>query len=263
MTRAAVARRASYTLTDLFDTDGAIGSPWTDGHSVAPQSWEPLGVRDGAAVIWQDRTRTGTYQADQWNHPPSPGGTLYSAIGCAYVDTGSSMPDITVRWNGHAQIPTVHGTANSHVEGTPLLYVDPTNPLGGFGVWPAWAAGQAVWFAGYIGSPAEHFTTVAVGSFTSHVEGQPCDIRLVAVAPGRVLLYLDGVQQPLTSLAAPSGNLSPVIGGVRGDYDPIPVDPSLITSTKHGFALDGHIVYPTANVTTTPGIYSIEMTCHP
>lgn len=262
MTRAAVARRASYTLTDLFDTDGAIAAPWTDGHADAPDGWEPLGVRDGAAVIWQDRTRTGTYQADQWNHPPSPGGTLYSAIGCAYIDTGSTMPDITVNWSGNLALPAVHGTANSHVEATPLLYVDPTNPLGGFGVWPSNLLGTPAWLAGYIGQPAENFTVIAYGGIT-HDEGTPGDVRLVAVAPGRVLLYLDGVQQPLTSLAAPSGNLSPVIGGARGAYDPITVDPSLTSSTKHGFALDGHIVYPTANATTTPGIYSIEMTCHP
>lgn len=212
-------------------------------------------------MIWQDRTRSGTYQADQFNHPPSPPGTLYSAIGCAYVDTGSTMPDITVRWSGHLALPAVHGTTNSHVEATPLLYVDPANPLGGFGAWPSNLLGSPAWLVGYIGQPPENFTVVGFGPIT-HPEGTPGDIRLVAVAPGRVLLYLDGVQQPVTSPAAPSGNLSPVMGGVRGPYDPITVDPSLTSSTKHGFALDAHIVYPTADATTTPGIYSIDINCY-
>ncbi len=237
------ARPATYSLTDAFTVDGALASPWTDAAAVKPTSFEPIGARDGWACIWADQQRGGTYQVDQWVHPPSPPGTLYRSIGCAYVDTGSPIVDVEWRWHGHAEIPTTHETANAHVEATALLYVDLDNPLGGFGCWPSWFGGSPVWLVGYMGSPPELFgsasqSLIGIGAISDHVEGEECVFRLTATNTGRVLLYRNDVQQAIIRTAGPH----------FGAYDPIPVDPSLLGSTLHGFELDAHIAYPDATV---------------
>lgn len=238
-----------HTASDDFEVDGPLAAPWIDGHTIKPDRFEPLGARAGAAVIWTDRTRPGTYQLDQSKSPPVPPGALYSAVGCAYQDTGSVLPDVTIDWTGNWHIP-VPLALNSHVEATPLVYIDLDNPLGGAGFWPGHFGGDtAAWLFGYIGSPPELFRVDGLGTPTSSVEGQACQIRVVAVSPGRIILIKDGVQQPIVTTRGPA----------RAPLDPIPVDPSLTSSTLHGFALDGHLVYPTGNATITPGITGIEL----
>ena len=242
-----------YSHADAFPVDGAIAAPWIDGHAEKPNSWEPIGVRDGAAVIWQDRTRAGTYQANQATNPPSPPGTLWAAIGCAYHETGSLLPDVEVTWNGHF---AWNVNPNEHVEGTPLLYVDPDKFLGGFGAWPTHIGVTPAILVGYIGSPAENFTVVGLSDLTGVDEGVPHTIRLQAVAVGRVILWWDGERLPVTRSGTPYST------SYWSPLDPIPVHPSLTASTKHGFALDGHVVLPTGDVTTTPGIYDFSLSAY-
>ena len=255
MTRCALARPARRHVTRPLE-DGPLAAPWVDASSVYPTRFEPLTVVDGWARIGPDEQRGGTYQADQWVHPPSPPGSLYRSIGCAYVDCGSTMVDVSWRWHGHAQIPVTHGTTNAHVEATALLHVDLANPLGGFGCWPSWLAGQPVWLVAYMGSPPELFgqpsqPLVGIGAITDHVEGEECVFRLVSVAPGRVLLYRNGVQQAIVRTAGP----------LFGPYDPLPIDPSLVASTLHGFELDAHIAYPGA--TECDGLTDLTITSYP
>lgn len=251
MTRCKVRTKTPvYSYSDDFSTAGAIASPWVDGHSVKPNGWEPLGARSGAAVIWTDRTRSGTYQTDQSQSPPSPPGTLYSAIGCAWHSTGGHLPDISLTWPGYF---SHSGNPNQHVEATPLLYIDPENPLGGFGVWPAAVGSNAALFGGYIGQPAENFNVVALGNLGAYTDGVPHTLRLTAVAKGRVVVFWDGVQVPMTRNATTNAF------NYRGPLDPIDVVPSLTSSTLHGFALDGHLVLPTSNATTTAGAYDFAM----
>lgn len=243
MTRVKARDRATtYSLVDAFNATGKLTAPWVNGSDVKPNYFEPIGARNGAACIWQDFQRGGgSYQADDWVHPPNPPGSYYSGIGCAYVDTGSTLVDITVTCHPNVPIPVTHGTANAHVETTPLLYVDLDNPLGGFGCWPSELVGSPAWLVGYMGSPPELFgqpsqPLLAVAAMTNPTV--PFELRLVTPAPGRVLIYRDGVQVPFVRTTGP----------YRGPYDPFIIDPSLASSTKHGFELDGHVAYPDCTV---------------
>ncbi len=240
MTRCAVQYRTQTFGPDyLFNqADGPIGGPWTDAASTHPTRFEPIGVRDGLPCIWEDFQRGGTYQTDHTVHPPSPPGSLYGGIGCAYVET--PIPDFTLRTANNLP-PTTATDPSSHVEATPLVYIDLDNPLGGFGVWPSVLLGVPVFLIGYMGSPPELFgqpsqPLVALGAMPGYVWGTPFDLRLVAVSRGRVLVFVDGVQ-----LACPR-----TAGPYRGPLDPLIVDPSLASSNLHGFELDAHLAYPDA-----------------
>ena len=41
--------------------------------------------------------------------------------------------------------------------------------------------------------------------------------------------------------------------------NPLEVDPEMINSTLHGFAVDAHLVDPVSNITTTKAIESIQI----
>ena len=52
-----------------------------------------------------------------------------------------------------------------------------------------------------------------------------------------------------------------MVDGDFGHADPLPIDPSLVASTLHGFELDAHIAYPDA--TACDGLTDLTITSYP
>jgi len=205
---------------------------------VEPDQFEPLGIYDGGVVIADTDSRPGTYDTTPPSHPAVVGRPL-RGIGCAFTDTGSTRVSVTATWSGHRGIEGK--PPHSHVEGTPLLYVTPGTPRFAFGAWPSELWGRGVIFAGYIGSPPEKFEILATALLDKNQKpGTPLALELRAEEPGRVTVWVDGKQ-----VSFDSGY------GLR----PIEIDPGLIDSTLHGFAVDAHYVDP---VSAIPHIKSIE-----
>ena len=229
-----------YSLTDEFERNdaGHLGPEWIDCKSQNSASFEPLGILDGGVVVPDPFTRPGVYDTTPPSGHPPTNGRLYPGIGCAFVDTGTTTVSVKVIWSGHHGVE--HGPPISHVEATPLIYVSPGTPKFGFGAWTSQLYGAPVILLGYVGSPVEKFESVAYARLRDHVTGTPREVELRAEEPGKVTVWVDGEQV----------SLEPDIG-----FDPIEIDPSLIDSTKHGFAVDAHLVDPPTNI---PSIKSIE-----
>jgi hypothetical protein len=98
---------------------------------------------------------------------------------------------------------------------------------------------------GYIGNPPEDFVDYLVGTAAfTHTDGTPRDIELRATTAGQVTVWLDGVQLSFNN-------------GIG--TNPYTVDAGLASSTLHGFALDGHLVFPYTTLPTMKGIERIEV----
>lgn len=236
---------------DLCDTfaraAGSLGAGWVTGHDLAPTLYEPVGIDGtGAAVITDPYARTGVdgYEPERAieanPHPPADG-KLYPGIGYAVRDLPGWLPDVEVVWAGNRSTVAGH-----HVEAGPLLYADPSNPLGGFGCWMAslYATssndGLNALLVGYIGSPPELFgqddAPVIGAAAYAHTDGTPMRVRIRSIEPGVVSVYLDGR-----------------IVTINGE-DTVTIDASLLGSTLHGFCLDAHMVRPRSSIPTIPGV---------
>ena len=231
----------SFTLEDTFDRENSprIEPPWSDCKSVAPDHFEPLGIFDGGIVIADTDSRPGTYDATPPSAHPPADGRIFRGIGCAFTDTGSTRVSVTATWSGHRGIegePPI-----SHVEGTPLLYITPGVPRFAFGAWPSELWGRGVIFAGYIHAPPENFEIIATALLDKeHKPGLPMVLELRAEEPGKVTVWVDGKQASFNE---------------GYDLRPLEIDPELVDSTLHGFAVDAHFVDP---VSAIPRIKSIE-----
>ena len=237
---------------DAFDrADGPLGDGWINGHDVMPTVFEPLGIYGGAVVVSDPRARAAdsAYAADQ--HSGTGDGKLLESIGCAWRETGSTMVSVKIKWSGNweydenAVYPAQSG---HHAEATPLMYVTPGHPKHGFGAWPSSFAANGdkvpLWIVGYIGNPPEDFNDYVVDTaLFTHTDGTPRDIEIRAVAPGQVILLMDGVQVSL---------------GTHG-LNPVTIDPELAGSTLHGVAVDSHFVWPRTDVPTTKAIEEVTI----
>jgi hypothetical protein len=234
-----------YSLTDEFERNDAerLGPEWIDCKSQKPASFESLGILDGGVVVPDPFTRPGVYDTTPPSGHPPTNARLYPGIGCAFVETGTTTVSVKVIWSGHHGIE--HDPPISHVEATPLLYVSPGTVKFGFGAWTSQLYGAPVMLLGYVGSPVEKFESVAYAHLRDgHVTGTPREVELRAEEPGKVTVWVDGEQV----------SLEPDIG-----LDPIEIDPSLIESTKHGFAVDAHLVDPPASIPTIKSIEAISI----
>lgn len=236
------ATATEFLFSDDFERDNAdtLGPRWTDCKSVMPDSYEPLGVYDGGVVIPDPYTRPGNYGAPPLGGP-AKNGELFPGIGCAFIDTGSTSVSVKIVWSGHLGIAS--DVPHSHVEGTPLLYITPSNPRFGFGTWISELGGQPVVFAGYIVSPPEAFEIIATAVLPAHESGTPRELELRADEPGEVTMWLDGEQVMFNPGGVPS----------------VSVDPTMIDSTLHGIAVDAHFVVPQSNIPTLKGIETVTI----
>ena len=202
----AAARSATIDFYDDFNRSGALGRGWITGHDLAATTYETVAL-DGTGAVVSDPFARGpltSYEPEaliESNPHPPVGGKWYAGISYAVRDCpGWALPDVEVTWAGWRG--TITG---QHVEAGPLLYVDPANPLGGFGVWMAAfgassaSDGSPAMYVGCIGSPPELFGTasqpaIAVAAYT-HVDGTPMRVRLKMVSTGVANVYLNGVLQ--------------------------------------------------------------------
>lgn len=245
--RTAAAGKHLFSFSDNFDRPNSdhIGGNWVDCHNDNPANFEPLGIRDGGIVVADPKTRPGMYYPTPPRAPTAPAGAqpstdkrLYTGIGCAWMETGATRVSVKILWSGNYGVD--HPPPVSHVEATPLLYVSPDNPRYGFGAWTSQLWSRPIFYVGYIGSPPEKFEVIAAGLFPKpHSSGTPREVELRAEQPGKVTVWIDGEQVSL---------------GEHG-LKPLEVDPTMIRSTLHGFAVDAHFVEP---VSSTPGIKAIE-----
>jgi hypothetical protein len=234
-----------YSFTDEFERSNAenLGSEWLDCDTLNPDSFEPLGILDGGVVVSNPYTRPGVYDTTPPSAHPPTNGRLYPGIGCAFVDTGTTTVSVKVIWSGHHGIE--HDPPVLHVEATPLLYINPSSPKFGFGAWTSELYGAPVMLLGYVGSPVEKFESVAYARLLDgHISGTPREVELRAEEPGKVTVWVDGEQV----------KLEPEIG-----FEPFEVDPSLIDSTNHGFAVDAHLVDPPTSIPTIKSIEAISI----
>jgi hypothetical protein len=151
---------------------------------------------------------------------------------------------VKIIWSGH--FGRSYPVPVSHVEATPLLYISPENPRFGFGAWFSELFGRIVMYVGYIGAPPENFEVIATARrLGEHTSGTPREVELRAEKVGEVTVWLDGEQ-------------------VRFDSDigfsPIKVDPTMIGSTRHGFAVDAHLVDPLSDIPTIKAVEAITIT---
>lgn len=232
-----------YIFTDEFERKNAesLGADWIDCKTLAPDSFEPLGIYDGAVVVADPYTRPGVYDSTPPSGHPPTDSRLYPGIGCAFVDTGSTTVSIKIIWSGNygiEQDPPVF-----HVEATPLLYITPSNPRFGFGTWISQLYGVPVIFAGYIGNPPEKFEVIASALLGEHRHGMSLEVELRAEETGKVTLWVDGVQ----------------LGFEPGGLEPLEVDVSMVKSTLHGIAVDGHFVDPPKNIPIIDAIKAVTI----
>jgi hypothetical protein len=234
-----------FSFTDEFERNDSknLGSEWLDCHTQKPVAFEPLGIRDGGVVVPDPFTRPGVYDTTPPSGHPPTNGRLFPGIGCAYIETGTTTVSVKVIWSGNWGVD--HAPPLSHVEGTPLLYVTPSNPRYGFGAWTSQLYGVPVIFAGYIAAPVENFEVITYARLPDkHVSGTPREIELRAEEPGKVTVWVDGKQVSFE-------------GGVG--LTPISVDPTMIHSTLHGFAVDAHLVDPPTSIPTIKSIEAVTI----
>jgi hypothetical protein len=228
-------------VSDRFERpDGTLGNGWMNCAGWIPDAFEPLGIRDGAAVVPDPMTRPGEYDSfPPTGHPP-PDGKLHHGIGCAWRNTGTDSVSVEVVWAGHRQRPR-------HVEAAPLVHVSPGTDELGFGMWPSAALGVPFLIIGTIGNPPEDFRgLMAVSVPGGHVDGTPARLRITSDGDGMTFWWND--QQ----LRLPDGY----------GLDPYPVPDALRGATRHGFALDAHLTAPD-EVPTTPGALAVEVRPQP
>lgn len=216
---------------DIFDQgDGPLSAEWIDAHDELPNSFEPLGIKSGGAVVRVAQSRSGVYEVG----PPYPDvipqdGKLFHGIGCAYRDFGTRSVSAQVVWNGLWN-ENVDGI---HVEGTPLIHVTPGTTRFGFGCWLGggdFGAGFKLYaFAGHICDPPEQFGNYVLGvkEIVGVAHGDDVLVRLESNGE-EVRIFINDVEQ--TSGWA----------GAAPSY-PFPLHESLKYSTMHGFALDAHL----------------------
>ncbi len=250
--------KTPYLFIDEFERDDAqtLGPQWTDCKSVQPNSYEPLGIREGGAAIAAINTREGVYdQSPPSGHPPTDN-RLYPGIGCAFVDTGSTAVSVKLIWSGNFGLgaeaasdgiavlnnDVEDGNVN-HVEATPLLYINTDHPRFGFGAWTTQLYGNGVFLLGYIGHPAENYEVIATATLGEHYSGTTREVEIRADTPGKITLWLDGKQLPIHKLG----------------LEPLEIDPDLIDSTLHGIAVDAHFVEPRQKIVELKGIEAVQI----
>jgi len=234
-----------YRLEDDFQRADAatLGGAWVDCHATHPGSFEPLGIHEGGVVVADPFSRPGEYDSTPPSGHPPKDGKMYPGIGCAYVDTGTET--VAVKVSGSGNLGLDRAPPISHVEGTPLLYVTPGNSRFGFGAWISELYGVPVIFAGYIGNPVEKFEVVAHARIRDgKPTGTPRELELRALEPGKVTVWIDGKQVAFD-------------GGIG--LQPIAVDPQLVGSTRHGFAVDAHYVDPPQSIKNIKSIEAITI----
>lgn len=233
-----------FSFTDEFERNDSknLGGEWRDCHAQKPAAFEPLGIHDGGVIVPDPFTRPGVYDTTPPSGHPPTNGRLFPGIGCAYRETGSTTVSVKVIWSGNWGVE--HDPPISHVEATPLLYITPENPRFGFGAWTTQLYGAPVILAGYIAAPVENFEVVAHAVLPGkHVPGTPREVELRAETPGKVTVWVDGRQ----------------ISFEPGGLAPIAVDPTMIHSTLHGFAVDAHLVDPPTSIPTIKSIEAVTI----
>ena len=188
-------------------------------------------------------------------HPPEDG-MIYAGIGYA----GRHMPpdwrpDVEVTWSG---LWDVH--AGHHVEVTPLLWIDPDNPLGGFGCWPIAFGmtdvdpGAPLGLVGFIGSPPELFAepeAPVIGQFGfAHTDGTPRKWRIRVNESDEVEILLDDVLMWSRSLS-------------HSSFTSLTGFSSLTASNVHGVAIDQHYVRPISSVPTLDAVLDARFYGYP
>jgi hypothetical protein len=236
-----------FSFTDTFDRPNSndIGEKWVDCHKDKPANFEPLAIYDNGIVIADPKTRPGVYDTTPPSGHPPTNNRIYPGMGCAWTETGATRVSVKIMWSGNLGIN--HPPPISHVEATPLLYINPGHPRYGFGAWTSqmWNRPRPIIYAGYIGSPPERFEIIAGGFYPGkHIPGTVSELELRAEEPGKVTVWMDGKQ----------------ISFNEGyDLQPLDVDPTMIHSTLHGFAVDAHFVDPVSNVPFLKAIESIQI----
>ena len=76
-----------------------------------------------------------------------------------------------------------------------------------------------------------------------HKAGETLEYELRADRPGEITLWYEGEQ----------------LGLYRNSLEPIIVDPELVSSTWHGFALDAHLMNPVGRGSTVKGVEAISI----
>ena len=236
---------------DSFDrADGPMGRDWIDGHDVAPTMFDPLGIHDGAVVVTDPHARGPPENYEPEVHPslnthPPADGKLYPGIGwVARPCPPGWLPDIEMTWAGWWDT-----SVGAHAEATPLLWVDPDNPLGGFGCWPSaftadgGSPATGVGFVGFMGAPPELFNedeAPVIGTFGFSVTNRvPIRIRTRDTGT-HVETSFDGVVK--SSIAV----THPLIASLRGNSD------------LHGIELDTHFCRPRSAIPSMPGALNIR-----
>jgi len=206
--------------------NGDLGLDWIDIKTLAPNSYEPVGVYNHGVVCLDAKTRPGVYAADQLTEPGDLDGELYYGIGGAVRETGSTEIRIDCNYNGLWTPPV-------HTEGGPLFHVTPGTDAFGFGYWLTIVSGNGILAVGDLGDPPEEWAPVGAVAFPV-TEGEDVTIGGYSNGTG-ILSYINGIQIPMS----PFG------------LDPIPVPVELQESTLHGFCFDTHLVDDYLDVPTT------------
>ncbi len=245
------------------------GSAWRDDFATERGGWltgpaydyDPIGVDSGALRDLDPYARRGVSTSPPFEpevppedavHPPVDG-MIHPGIGWA----GRRMPDgyqpdVEVTWAGLWDIHEGH-----HIEATPLLWIDPTNPLGGLGCWPITigyddeSPGIPVGMVGFIGSPPELFATASaptLGSFAfSHTDETPRRIRIRLTDADAVEVLIDDVSVWSRSLS-------------HSSFTSLATFDDLMESNLHGVALDAHLVRPVSQIPDLDG--ALDVTFH-
>ena len=235
-----------FGFSDDFQRENSdnLGADWVDGHQLCPDHFEPLGIYENGVVVTNPTTRPGVYDSRPPAEHPLPENKIQPGIGCAWTETGAGKVAVKIIWSGHFgrsyPVPVLH------VEATPLLYVSPENPRFGFGAWFSELFGRIVMYVGYIGAPPEDFEVIATArSLGAHFTGTPREVELRAEEAGAVTVWLDGEQVRFDS---------------RIGLSPVKVDPTMIGSTCHGFAVDAHLVDPLSDIPTLKAVEAVTIT---
>ena len=237
--------QGAFYFADDFERKDApqLGSPWTDCQQQTPSSYEPLGIYEGGVVVTKPKSRPGEYASTPASKEDIEAKKMVPGIGCAWVDTGAASVSVKIVWSGNHGVD--HPPPISHVEGTPLLYISPQHPRYGFGAWISEVWGQSLIFAGYIASPPENFEVIASAIIPEHTSGENRELEIRSQPGGTATIWLDGEQ---VSFREGFG------------LNPLPIDPTMLGSTRHGFAVDAHFVDPVENIPKLKSIESISIT---
>lgn len=251
---------SQYTIrgAGLYYDMSSEAAGWLQGK---PYNYDQLEISGDAMRITDPHSRRAVStsppygeEVDPWvdDHPPANGG-IYPGIGWMGRNMGVNWrPDVEITWSGLWDIHEGY-----HIETTPLLWIDESNPLGGFGAWPITyapsevSAGAPAFAIGFIGSPPELFDTVQApvlrGLGFSHTDGTPRSIRIRLTESDEVELLLDG--SVIWSLSISDSLFTSVTGFT-----------DLMQSSVHGVAIDAHLVRPISDVPNHDG--ALDVTFH-